>query len=182
MKERKRLNDVNETFFLFDIYIDTNYFLKEKIATKFKNYSIQFLSREDFLDDVEKTKLSHNIINTTQLRHWANHELVVFLKYLNDFRDDHDNFVDAIESWNVIFDKKIELLKSFEKIEKNKDFWKRKYTTIAQKIIKFIDHINILKKQKNNIRLTRDIARYENNLRSKKIVTSLCIKERCARV
>ena len=69
MKERKRLNDVNETFFLFDIYIDTNYFLKEKIATKFKNYSIQFLSREDFLDDVEKTKLSHNIINTTQLRH-----------------------------------------------------------------------------------------------------------------
>ena len=69
LKRRKRLNDVNETFFSFDIYIDTNYMLKEEIATKFKNYSIQFLSREDFLESVEKTKLLNNIINTTQLRH-----------------------------------------------------------------------------------------------------------------
>ena len=167
--KRKRLNDVNETLFSFDIYIDTNYILKEKIATKFKNYSIQFLSRENFLESVEKTKLPNNIINTTQLRHWATRELVVFLKYINDFRDDHDNFVDAIESWNIMFDKKVELLKTFQKIENVKNFWRRKYTTIVTKVIKFIDHINILKKQKNDKRLTSDIARFKNNLRSKKI-------------
>ena len=68
-KKRKRLNDVNETFFFFDIYIDTKYMLKEKVATKFKEYSIHFLSQEDFLESVEKTKLFNNIINTTQLRH-----------------------------------------------------------------------------------------------------------------
>ena len=68
-KRRKRLNDVNETFFSFNIYIDTNYMLKKEVATKFKNYSIQSLSREDFLESVEKTKLFNNIINTTQLRH-----------------------------------------------------------------------------------------------------------------
>ena len=168
-KKRKRLSDVNETFFSFDIYIDTNYMLKKEITTKFKNYSIQFLSRENFLESVEKTKLPNNIINTTQLRHWATRELVVFLKYINDFRDDHDNFVDAIESWNIMFDKKVELLKTFQKIENAKDFYKRKYTTIVTKVIKFIDHINILKKQKNDIRLTRNIDRFENDLRSKKI-------------
>ena len=97
-KKRKRLNDVNETFIFFEIYIDTKYMLKEKIATKFKKYSIHFLSRKDFLENVEKTKLLNNIINTTQLRHWAIWELVVFLKYINDFRDDYDNFVDTIES------------------------------------------------------------------------------------
>ena len=57
LKERKRLNDVNETLFSFDIYIDTKYMFKEKVATKFKEYSIHSLSREDFLESVEKTKL-----------------------------------------------------------------------------------------------------------------------------
>ena len=69
LKERKRLNDVNETFFFSNIYIDTKHMLKEEVATKFKNYSIQSLFREDFLESVEKTKLLNNIINTTQLRH-----------------------------------------------------------------------------------------------------------------
>ena len=121
-KERKRLNDVNETFFSFDIYIDTKYMLKEKVATKSREYSIHLLSREDFLESVEKAKLLNNIINTTQLRHWTTRELVVLLKYIDDLRDDHDNFVDAIESWNAMFDKKVELLETFQKIEKNKNF------------------------------------------------------------
>ena len=68
-----------------------------------------------------------------------------------------------------MFDKKVELLKTFQKIENAKDFYKRKYTTIVTKVIKFIDHINTLKKQKKNKRLTNDIARFENNLRSKKV-------------
>ena len=143
--------------------------LKEEVVAKFKEYSIHSLSREDFLESVEKTKLLNNIINTTQLRHWATRELVVLLKYIDDFRDDHDNFVDAIESWNAMFDKKVEFLKTFQKIEKNKNFWRRKYTTIVIEVIKFIDHINTLKEQKNDIRLTRDIDRFENDLRSKKV-------------
>ena len=69
LKGRKRLNDVNETFFFFDIYIDTKYMLKEEVAAKFREYSIHSLSRENFLESVEKTKLFNNIINTTQLRH-----------------------------------------------------------------------------------------------------------------
>ena len=173
LKERKRLSDVNETLFFFDIYIDTKYMLKKKVATKFKKYSIHSLSREDFLESVEKTKLLNNIINTIQLRHWATRELVVLLKYIDDLRDDHDNFVDAIESWNVMFDKKVELLKTFQKIEKNRNFWRRKYTTIVTKVIKFIDHINTLEEQKNDIRLTRDIDRFENDLRSKKVKRTL---------
>ena len=112
LKERKRLNDVNETFFSFDIYIDTKYMLKEEVATKFREYSIHSLFREDFLESVEKMKLFNNIINTTQLRHWTTRELVVLLKYIDDLRDDHDNFVDVIESWNAMFDKKVELLKT----------------------------------------------------------------------
>ena len=69
-KERKRLNDVNEVLFSFDIYIDTKYMLKEKITTKFKKYSIHFLSREDFLEIVKKTKLLRSRLHKSTHIHW----------------------------------------------------------------------------------------------------------------